>query len=69
MAVSLGYWHWHHSAIGDPGVFALSVFSLTTTQLVLLSQDRDSRALQSKIDELIRAIPDARNDLIGIEAK
>jgi low affinity Fe/Cu permease len=31
------------------------------------SQNRDAAALQAKLDELIRATRDARNDFIGIE--
>lgn len=33
------------------------------------TQARGSAAVTLKIDELIRAIPDARNELIGIEAQ
>src|SRR5205085_5003312 len=33
------------------------------------SQNRDGAALQTKIDELIRATQEARNDLVGIERK
>jgi low affinity Fe/Cu permease len=66
---SFAYWHAHSAEIGNPAVFALSVFALTTTQLVLLAQDRDTKALHKKIDELIRALPEARDDLIGLETK
>jgi low affinity Fe/Cu permease len=31
------------------------------------SQNRDSRAIQLKLDEIIRANADARNDLINLE--
>jgi low affinity Fe/Cu permease len=33
------------------------------------SQNRDSNALQVKVDELIRANDDARNDLIAVERR
>jgi low affinity Fe/Cu permease len=35
--------------------------------LIQNSQNRDAAAMQAKLDELIRAIGDARNDFIGIE--
>ncbi|MFO1142231.1 MAG: low affinity iron permease family protein [Amaricoccus sp.] len=35
--------------------------------LVQNSQNRDAAALQAKLDELIRAVEQARNDYIGIE--
>jgi low affinity Fe/Cu permease len=36
---------------------------------VLTAQSRDSAALQAKLDELIRSIDEARNELIGVEDK
>ena len=35
--------------------------------LIQNSQNRDAAAMQAKLDELIRAISEARNDFIGIE--
>ena len=35
--------------------------------LIQNTQNRDGAALQAKLDELIRATQDARNDLVGIE--
>ena len=35
--------------------------------LIQNSQNRDAAALHAKLDELIRAVGDARNDFIGIE--
>lgn len=35
--------------------------------LIQNSQNRDAAAMQAKLDELIRAIADARNQFIGIE--
>jgi len=37
--------------------------------LIQNSQNRDAAAMQSKLDELIRAIDDARGQFIGIEHK
>ena len=37
--------------------------------LIQNSQNRDAAAMQAKLDELIRAIGDARNEFIGIEHK
>lgn len=69
LTACFAYWHWHHAAIGDPGVFALSVFSLTTTQLVLLSQANGDRATHRKLDELIHGVPDADDNVAGIEGR
>ena len=35
--------------------------------LIQNSQNRDAAAIQAKLDELIRAVHDARNEFIGIE--
>ncbi|GGI81971.1 membrane protein [Polymorphobacter multimanifer] len=35
--------------------------------LIQNSQNRDAAAMQAKLDELIRAVADARNEFIGIE--
>lgn len=35
--------------------------------LIQNAQNRDASAMQAKLDELIRAVADARNDFIGIE--
>ena len=35
--------------------------------LIQNSQNRDAATIQAKLDELIRAVHDARNDFIGIE--
>uniref|UniRef100_UPI001577646A low affinity iron permease family protein n=1 Tax=Sphingomonas bacterium TaxID=1895847 RepID=UPI001577646A len=37
--------------------------------LIQNSQNRDAAAMQAKLDELIRAIDDARGQFIGIEHK
>lgn len=50
------------------------VVNTTTTIITFLivfliqnSQNRDAAAMQAKLDELIRAMPTARNEFIGIE--
>ena len=35
--------------------------------LIQNSQNRDAAAMQAKLDELIRAVTDARNEFVGIE--
>jgi low affinity Fe/Cu permease len=35
--------------------------------LIQNAQNRDASAIQAKLDELIRAVTDARNEFIGIE--
>jgi low affinity Fe/Cu permease len=35
--------------------------------LIQNSQNRDAAAMQAKLDELIRAVKDARNEFVGIE--
>ena len=35
--------------------------------LIQNSQNRDAAAMQAKLDELIRAVHDARNEFVGIE--
>jgi len=37
--------------------------------LLQATQNRDTRAIQKKLDELIRSNEEARNDLIGLEKK
>jgi low affinity Fe/Cu permease len=44
-----------------------SVVTFLMVFLIQNTQNRDSVALQLKLDELIRATKHARNDLIGIE--
>lgn len=45
---------------------ALSIFAITTTQLVLLAQAKDTAALHKKIDGLIQGT-NADDALMGIE--
>jgi low affinity Fe/Cu permease len=45
----------------------MSVVSYVMLFLVANAQNRDSRALHIKIDELLRSLSEARNRLIGLE--
>jgi low affinity Fe/Cu permease len=45
---------------------ALSIAAISITQLVLRSGDNDTRAIQTKLDALIR-VSDAPDDVAGIE--
>jgi low affinity Fe/Cu permease len=44
-----------------------SIVALLLVVLLQYSQNRDTRALQLKLDEVIRAVADARNDLVRLE--
>jgi len=47
----------------------MSYVSLLLLVLLQSSQDRDTTAINKKLDELIRATDKARNDLIAIERR
>ncbi len=47
--------------------FELSVLALNFSQLILVAGAADTRAIQAKLDELVRALPEASDDVIGIE--
>src|SRR5438445_5732866 len=46
---------------------AITVLTLLFLPILQATQNRDGAALQAKLDELIKASKEARNDLIGIE--
>ena len=46
---------------------AINVLTLLFLPILQATQNRDGAALQAKLDELIKANAEARNDLIGIE--
>ena len=46
---------------------ATTIVTFLMVFLIQNSQNRDAAAIQAKLDELIRAVRDARNDFIGIE--
>lgn len=48
---------------------AINVLTLLFLPILQSTQNRDGAALQAKLDELIRANKEARNDLIGLEDK
>ena len=54
-------------------VWQLTINTATTIVTFLMvfviqaSQNRDTKAMQAKMDEILRAIPDADNRLIGVE--
>lgn len=45
----------------------ISIVTLLILPILQATQNRDGAALQAKIDELIKATTDARDDLIGLE--
>jgi low affinity Fe/Cu permease len=47
----------------------ISVVTLLILPILQATQNRDGAALQAKIDELIKATTDARDDLIGLEKR
>jgi low affinity Fe/Cu permease len=46
---------------------ATTIVTFLMVFLIQNSQNRDAAAMQAKLDELIRAVKDARNEFIGIE--
>ena len=46
---------------------AISIVTLLLLPVLQATQNRDGAALQAKIDELIKATSDARDELIGLE--
>ena len=46
---------------------ATTIVTFLMVFLIQNSQNRDAAAMQAKLDELIRAMPHARNEFIGIE--
>ena len=48
---------------------AINVLTLLFLPILQATQNRDGAALQAKLDELIRANKEARDDLIGLEEK
>jgi low affinity Fe/Cu permease len=46
-----------------------SIVALLLVVLLQYSQNRDTRALQLKLDEVIRSVADARDDLVRLEER
>lgn len=51
----------------DKGLLYLSIVTQATGQLVHYHEQQTKRIEQAKTDELIRANPDARNTLLGLQ--
>jgi low affinity Fe/Cu permease len=47
--------------------YALSVLAIVITGIVLIQGYRDTTALHAKMDEIIIALRETRNDLVGLE--
>ena len=47
--------------------YALSVAAIVITGVVLIQGYRDTAAIHAKLDEIIVALNDARNDVVGLE--
>lgn len=47
--------------------YALSVAAIIITGVVLIQGYRDTAAIHAKLDEIIVALNDARNDVVGLE--
>ena len=47
--------------------YALSVAAIVITGVVLIQGYRDTAAIHAKLDELIVALNEARNDVVGLE--
>ena len=47
--------------------YALSVLAIVITGVVLIQGYRDTAALHAKLDELIVALRETRNDVVGLE--
>ena len=51
----------------DAVTYALSVLAIVITGVVLIQGYRDTAALHAKLDELILALGETRNDVVGLE--
>lgn len=49
----------------DGLTLGLSIIAISTTQLVLVGQNNSEAAVQRKLDEIVRAVPDADSSLAG----
>jgi low affinity Fe/Cu permease len=56
-----------HELLINGANLAISVVTLMLLPILQATQNRDGAALQAKIDELIKATGEARDDLIGLE--
>ena len=51
----------------DVVTFALSVLAIVITGVVLIQGYRDTAAIHAKLDEIVIALRETRNDVIGLE--
>ena len=51
----------------DVVTFALSVAAVVITSVVLIQGYRDTSAIHAKLDEIIVALRETRNDVVGLE--
>ena len=51
----------------DVVTYALSVLAIVITGIVLIQGYRDTAALHAKLDEVIIALHETRNELVGLE--
>ena len=51
----------------DVVTYALSVLAIVITGIVLIQGYRDTAALHAKLDEVIIALRETRNDVVGLE--
>jgi len=49
--------------------YVLSVAAIIITSVVLIQGDRDTTAIQAKLDELVLALGAARNEVVGLEKR
>ncbi len=51
----------------DVVTYALSVLAIVITGVVLIQGYRDTAALHAKLDEIVVALRETRNDVVGLE--
>ena len=70
VAIFCGLWFYLGGSASENALtLALSVLSITLTQMVLNGQRRSEQAMHLKMDELVYALEGARNSVAGIEAR
>ena len=53
----------------DVANISISIMTFLLLPVLQHSQTKDSQAAEAKLDELLRAIPEARNALIGLDRR
>ncbi|WP_095203427.1 low affinity iron permease family protein [Mesorhizobium carmichaelinearum] len=54
-------------ASSSVGSYILSISAIALTGVVLIQNNRDTRAMQAKLNEIIVALDNARNEVVGLE--